>query len=114
MRQDGERGRGARAHSPPDGKVRVVADRAGGVAMPQRHGDAWIELRVIDSGTGIPEHERERVFQPFQRVGDTSGGGAGLGLAIARGFVEAMDGTLTLDDTPGGGTTVVIRLRRRG
>lgn len=91
-------------HSPPDGKVRVVADRAGGE----------VELRVMDSGAGIPEHERERVFQPFQRLGDTRAGGAGLGLAIARGFVEAMDGSLVLDDTPGGGTTVVIRLRRRG
>jgi two-component system sensor histidine kinase KdpD len=51
------------------------------------------------------------VFQPFQRLGDNpQGTGVGLGLAVARGFVEAMHGELSLDDTPGGGTTVAISL----
>ena len=55
--------------------------------------------------------KREAVFRPFQRLGDQPrGNGVGLGLAVARGFVEAMDGTLTIDDTPGGGTTVTISL----
>ena len=65
---------------------------------------------MIDRGPGIPPAEREAVFAPFQRRDDhatSSGAGVGLGLAIARGFVEAMHGTITLDDTPGGG------LRRR-
>ena len=60
------------------------------------------------------------VFQPFQRIVDhhsRSGGGGGLGLAIARGFVEAMGGELAVEDTPGGGTTMVLSLpvgRRAG
>ena len=49
------------------------------------------------------------MFQPFQRLVD-HGTGVGLGLAIARGFVEAMGGELTIDDTPGGGTTMIISL----
>jgi two-component system sensor histidine kinase KdpD len=48
--------------------------------------------------------------QPFQRLDDHSADGAGLGLAIAQGFVGAMHGTLSLDDTPGGGLTVTIAL----
>ena len=52
------------------------------------------------------------MFQPFQRIVDHhgSGEGVGLGLAIARGFVEAMRGELAVEDTPGGGTTMVISL----
>ena len=52
--------------------------------------------------------QREQVFRPFQRLGDQpNGDGVGLGLAVARGFVEAMGGELTVEDTPGGGATVV-------
>lgn len=69
---------------------------------------------MVDRGPGIRERDLDRVFQPFQRLGNSADGGTGLGLAIARGFVEAMEGELALDDTPGGGTTVVLRLRRRG
>jgi two-component system, OmpR family, sensor histidine kinase KdpD len=72
-----------------------------------------VELRVIDRGPGIPESERERAFAPFQRRDDHSTAGSpgvGLGLAIARGFTEAMGGSLTMEDTPGGGLTVVISL----
>jgi two-component system sensor histidine kinase KdpD len=66
-------------------------------------------LRVIDQGPGIPPGERERVFQPFQRLGDGSRmGGVGLGLAVARGFTEANQGELRIEDTPGGGTTMVF------
>ena len=51
------------------------------------------------------------VFRPFQRLGDRSNGsGVGLGLAVARGFVEAMGGEIVVDDTPGGGVTMVISL----
>ena len=52
--------------------------------------------------------ERERVFQPFQRLGDSRPGGVGLGLAVANGFLTAMGGTIEIDDTPGGGATVLI------
>jgi two-component system sensor histidine kinase KdpD len=54
---------------------------------------------------------REQVFAPFQRLGDTAAGsGVGLGLAVARGFVQAMRGTVEIEDTAGGGTTVIISL----
>ena len=72
-----------------------------------------VELRVIDRGPGIPADDRARVFAPFQRRDDhgvSDGTGVGLGLAIARGFVEAMHGTVTLDDTPGGGLTATVGL----
>jgi two-component system sensor histidine kinase KdpD len=76
------------------------------------HGDA-VELRIIDRGPGIPQDEREQAFAPFQRRDDLSTSatpGVGLGLAIARGFTEAMGGELTMEDTPGGGLTVVVSL----
>jgi two-component system sensor histidine kinase KdpD len=66
---------------------------------------------VIDSGPGVPPAQRERVFEPFQRLGDhDTDTGVGLGLAVARGFVQAMGGTLELEDTPGGGLTAIITL----
>ena len=74
-----------------------------------------VEIRVIDHGPGIPEDRRDDVMVPFQRLGDTdSSVGLGLGLALSKGFVEGMDGTLALEDTPGGGLTMVISLPRVG
>ncbi|MCW2497238.1 ATP-binding protein [Jatrophihabitans sp.] len=72
-----------------------------------------VELRVIDRGPGIPRAEVDAVFAAFQRRDDTPSGGAGvgLGLAIARGFAEAMGGGVAAEETPGGGATLVIRLR---
>ena len=70
-----------------------------------------LEVRVADTGPGIPDEAKEKVFEPFQRYGDAPRGvGVGLGLAVARGFVEAMGGTLTAEDTPGGGLTMVFTL----
>jgi two-component system sensor histidine kinase KdpD len=89
----------ARTWSPDDGTVRIHGSHAGD----------RVELRVIDRGPGVPEPDRERMFEPFQRVGDRSSGeGLGLGLAVARGFVEAMGGDVSVEDTPGGGLTMVI------
>jgi two-component system, OmpR family, sensor histidine kinase KdpD len=70
-----------------------------------------VQLRVIDTGPGVPESRREEMFLPFQRLGDTDNtAGVGLGLALAKGFVEAMGGTLEAEDTPGGGLTMVVEL----
>jgi two-component system sensor histidine kinase KdpD len=89
----------AKAASAPDAPVRVRASAAGG----------RVELRVIDRGPGVPPDQRDRIFRPFQRLGDRgSRNGVGLGLAVAKGFVEAMDGELEVEDTPGGGLTMVI------
>ena len=70
-----------------------------------------VELRVIDHGPGIPELDREKVFLPFQRLGDRDNEtGVGLGLALSRGLTEAMGGSLRPDSTPGGGLTIVLAL----
>ncbi|MGO9876561.1 MAG: ATP-binding protein [Acidimicrobiia bacterium] len=93
----------ALAWSPIEKVVRVEA-----VAV----GD-HIDIRVIDHGPGIPRDQRTQVFEPFQRLGDGRGSapnGVGLGLAVARGFVHAIGGDVSVDDTPGGGTTVVFTL----
>jgi two-component system sensor histidine kinase KdpD len=105
-------------HSPDDWPVSVDA----GCAHERRGGGGdRIEIRVIDHGPGIPPEQRERVFQPFQRLGDSQAGarrgavsghaGVGLGLAVARGFLSAMGATIEITDTPGGGTTMVISAR---
>src|SRR5207249_6694403 len=70
-----------------------------------------VEVRVADHGPGIPAEERLRVFQEFYRkdVGDLRGG-TGLGLTIAQAIVQAHSGSIWIEDTPGGGTTVGSRL----
>ncbi|MFD9380426.1 ATP-binding protein [Streptomyces sp. NPDC059999] len=74
-----------------------------------------VELRVVDRGPGVPDEAKDRIFEPFQRHGDAPrGAGVGLGLAVARGFTEAIGGTLTAEDTPGGGLTMVITLPMAG
>jgi two-component system, OmpR family, sensor histidine kinase KdpD len=92
--------------SPTGTAPRVTAGEVGAGA------DHRVDICIIDSGPGIRPADRELVFQPFQRLGDQDGpaAGVGLGLAIARGFVEAMGGELTVDDTPGGGTTMIVSL----
>ncbi|MFP5327764.1 MAG: DUF4118 domain-containing protein [Acidimicrobiia bacterium] len=84
--------------SPPEHPVRICAR----VRAPD------LELVISDRGPGIPAGSRTRIFQPFQRLGDHGGGGVGLGLAIASGFIEAMGGELLIEDTPEGGATFRI------
>ena len=69
-----------------------------------------VVLEVIDHGPGVPDEAKELIFEPFTRVGDRLPGGVGLGLAVARGFAEAMGGRIEARDTPGGGLTVAITL----
>ncbi len=89
-------------HSPTGTPVRVVAGIAG----------STVDVRVVDRGPGVAASDRERMFLPFQRLGDAgSGEGVGLGLAVAKGFVEAMGGEVEIEDTPGGGLTMVFRLK---
>jgi two-component system sensor histidine kinase KdpD len=68
-------------------------------------------IAVADEGPGIPRGTEEQLFEPFQRLGDRDNSiGVGLGLSVARGFVEAMGGTIAASDTPGGGLTIEIEL----
>ncbi len=92
----------ALAWSPPGEAVRIEASGDGPL----------VQLRVADRGPGIPAVERDRVFLPFQRLGDRSNGaGVGLGLAVARGFVQALGGDLRIEDRPGGGLVMLVELR---
>jgi two-component system sensor histidine kinase KdpD len=70
-----------------------------------------MQIRVVDRGIGVPDRSKEEIFAAFRRLEDSGrGDGVGLGLAVARGLTEAMDGTLSAEDTPGGGLTIVIDL----
>jgi two-component system sensor histidine kinase KdpD len=87
--------------SPPGRAVEVSAEVAGDAVC----------LRVVDHGPGIPAELQAMVFLPFQRFGDQPNGvGVGLGLAVAKGFVDACGGRIAIEDTPGSGCTFVITL----
>jgi two-component system, OmpR family, sensor histidine kinase KdpD len=94
------------------------ADRAApdGSAVTIRVGivdAATAQIQVVDQGPGIARHLRDRAVEPFSRLdGRAPGAGLGLGLAIVEGFVSALRGQLTLEDTPGGGLTATVRLPR--
>jgi K+-sensing histidine kinase KdpD len=90
----------AHRFSPPGTPVRVTADTVPGA----------VRIQVIDAGPGVPEPQWEQIFQPFQRLHDRSSAGTGLGLAIARGFTQAIGGTLRPSATPGGGLTMTLIL----
>jgi two-component system sensor histidine kinase KdpD len=90
--------------------LRFAPPGAPPLVATSEHGDR-VQIRVVDTGPGIPAERREDVFVPFQRLGDTdNSAGIGLGLALSKGFVEAMGGTLDAEDTPGGGLTMVVDL----
>ncbi|MEA2347138.1 MAG: two-component system, OmpR family, sensor histidine kinase KdpD [Thermoleophilaceae bacterium] len=83
----------------------------GSIEVFARAGERSAKITVSDSGPGVPDGQRERLFDPFQHVDDRSpGGGLGLGLSVARGFAEAMDGTLIADRSETGGLLLRLRL----
>lgn len=83
------------------GLIRVNAGRIGERVL----------INVVDEGPGVHRGTEGQLFAPFQRLGDNDNTtGVGLGLSVARGFVEAMGGTIATSDTPGGGLTVVVDL----
>jgi two-component system sensor histidine kinase KdpD len=85
-------------HAPDGERVRVTA-------LATRDS---VELRVADTGPGVSAQLRQDMFEPFQRLGDTSPDGLGLGLAVAKGLAEAVGVSLTPEDTPGGGLTMIV------
>jgi len=101
-------GRAGQAAESPGGRDPGQSGQATGPGLV-RASDR-VELRVVDAGPGVPRSGTDRLFAPFQRLGDREPRGLGLGLSVARGFVEAMGGTLTADDTPGGGLTMTVSL----
>jgi len=91
----------ALAHSPPGQPPELRAGPAG----------ASVRLEVLDHGPGVPDEFKLRMFEPFERLSErATGNGVGLGLAVAKGFLEAMGGTIHAADTPGGGLTVQVSL----
>jgi len=73
--------------------------------------DGRVSIRVADTGPGLPRGSADRLFEPFQRLGDrNTATDVGLGLAVVKGFTEAMGATVTAEDTPGGGLTMVVEL----
>jgi two-component system sensor histidine kinase KdpD len=85
----------------PNSMVRVNAGQVG----------TRVLINVVDEGPGVAKGAAEQMFEPFQRLGDTDNTtGLGLGLSVAKGFVEAMGGTISATDTPGGGLTILVDL----
>jgi two-component system sensor histidine kinase KdpD len=84
--------------------------RGGPVELSATAGELAARVKVVDHGPGVPPAQREQLFQPFQRLEGGTVQGAGLGLTVARGFMEAMDGVLIADGSSGGGLTMRLRL----
>ncbi|QIK84955.1 sensor histidine kinase KdpD [Sanguibacter sp. HDW7] len=71
-----------------------------------------VEVRIVDRGPGVDDVAKARMFQPFERLGQATGSGIGLGLAVADGLARAMGATIVVEDTPGGGLTAVVVVPR--
>ena len=81
------------------------------VELAARRDDQWLLFVVSDRGPGVPEEERERIFEPFyRRSGSPDVGGTGLGLSIARGIAEAEGGRLDVANREGGGSVFTLRV----
>ena len=91
-------------HAPAGAPVVVTAEAS----------TAGMVLRVVDKGPGVPGDLKEGMFAPFQRLGDTSGPGLGLGLAVAEGLATAVGAELAVEDTPGGGLTMLVTVPLAG
>ncbi len=87
-------------HSPDDANVEVTVDEDSAHAM----------FAVIDHGPGVPAALRDRIFEPFERFDPHSGLGTGLGLPVSRRLAEALGGTLTVEETAGGGATFILKI----
>ena len=89
-------------HSPADTPIDITAERK----------DKWLAIIVSDRGTGVPESERQRIFEPFYRPAgqQPDAGGAGLGLSIARAIAEAQGGSLDYSPRDGGGSDFILQL----
>src|SRR4029450_9104945 len=93
----------ARPYSPPDTPPSLTAVASADAVT--------VTVLVIDHGPGIAPNQRPRVFEPFQQLGDQRPeGGVGLGLAVAKCFVESVGGRIGAESTPGGGLTMRIEL----
>jgi two-component system sensor histidine kinase KdpD len=84
----------------PDSAIEVRGRRAG----------SRVRIEIVDHGAGVSIADRDRMFDEFVRIDPQTTSGTGIGLSIARAFVEAQRGDVTIEETPGGGVTVVIAL----
>ena len=91
-------------------RTRCATGAAAPVEVSATAGEMAARVKVVDHGPGVPTAQREQLFQPFQRLEGGASQGAGLGLTVARGFMEAMDGVLIADGSEGGGLTMRLRL----
>ncbi len=90
-------------YSPAEKQVRLLAGE-----ISDEHGRR-VQIRIVDHGPGVPADQRDMMFAPFQRLGDVpKGAGVGLGLAVARGLADAVGARIEVDDTPGGGLTMIV------
>jgi two-component system, OmpR family, sensor histidine kinase KdpD len=85
------------------------SDPGSQISVSAARWEQWVQVRIADQGSGIDPELRPRIFEPFAR-GEGQDGGTGLGLAIAHAVITAHDGQIRVEDAPGGGTAVVLRL----
>ena len=88
---------------------REAMGEGGTLTVDTRASNGEVEVRIADSGRGLPASTRERLFEPFFSTKD---GGTGLGLAVSRQILQSHGGSIDCESTEGAGATFVIRLRR--
>jgi signal transduction histidine kinase len=89
-------------HSPERASIDMKAEASGNGGP--------VAFSVVDHGPGVPLELRDRIFEPFERFDPQSGHGTGLGLPVSRRLAEALGGTLTVEETEGGGATFILKL----